>query len=307
MFAALPQVSLAPFAGAGELAALMSAVVWASATVMFTIAMNKGARARDAVLFKNMFGAIVLAVLAWFLGPARGGGAAADGTVGWLLLSGFLGLSLGDLFYFIALAHIGVGRTLILTQLTPLLTAIFAWLLFDEALSAMQWAGASLIICGSLIAESRRVERTKADSIGIMAALACVLTFALGNAFTHDGLVGTGPITATSWRLVGGALGLLVWALLKRDWPSLKAPWQKQTWKVFLVPSAVGTWTGMVFMMGGFAWAKQGVAAAMASSTVLFSIPLAMIFLHEKPGLRGWLGAGICVAGVAVMGMAVGS
>ncbi|MBT5100852.1 MAG: hypothetical protein HOM77_02935, partial [Planctomycetes bacterium] len=67
MFAALPQVSVAPFSGAGELAALMSAVVWASATVMFTIAMNKGARARDAVLFKNMFGAIVLAVLAWFL------------------------------------------------------------------------------------------------------------------------------------------------------------------------------------------------------------------------------------------------
>ncbi|MBT3340618.1 MAG: DMT family transporter [Planctomycetes bacterium] len=307
MFAALPQVSVAPFSGAGELAALMSAVVWASATVMFTIAMNKGARARDAVLFKNMFGAIVLAVLAWFLGAERGGGAAAEGTIGWLLLSGFLGLSLGDLFYFVALAHIGVGRTLILTQITPILTALFAWVLFDETLSAMQWAGAGLVICGSLVAESRRVDRTKADTIGVLAALGCVLTFALGNAFTHDGLIGTGPVTATSWRLVGGALGLLIWPLLTRDWPSLKAPWQGQTWRAFFVPSAVGTWTGMVLMMGGFAWAKQGVAAAMASSTVLFSIPLAVLFLHERPGLRGWLGAGLCVSGVVVMGLAVGS
>ncbi len=134
------QASPAPFEKAGEISAFGAACAWGVATVLFTLAMKRG-KASAAVLIKNFGGAVVLGVLAWLAGTAYGGGAAPADAVGWLLISGAIGLGLGDWLYFVALSHIGVGRTLILTQTLPLLNALAAWATHREVLSGGQWAG----------------------------------------------------------------------------------------------------------------------------------------------------------------------
>ena len=67
--------------------------------------------ARDAVWFKNTISALSLGLLALLLGPSLGGGAVAPAEAGWLALSGLSAVCVGDLLYFVAIAHIGVGRT----------------------------------------------------------------------------------------------------------------------------------------------------------------------------------------------------
>jgi drug/metabolite transporter (DMT)-like permease len=217
-------------------------------------------------------------------------------------------MACGDLLYFVALSHIGSGRTVILTMITPVLTACFAWLSFGEQLSSNQWLGALLVVAGGVLAESRRLgssQRTQADTIGVLAALGCATTFAISNVMTRGGVTHTGMVTSSAWRLAGGAVGLVLISFFRGEgFGVLKTPFQGATWKTFLIPSALGTWCGMAFLMGGLTWAKQGVAAAMAAATALFSLPLARVWLGEKAGLRGWLGAALVMTGVAVLGLA---
>ena len=299
-----PQATTPPFAGAGEAAAFGAAMVWGVATVLFTLAFRKG-KASDAVLVKNLGGALVLGLAAWALGPGAGGGTADPASIGWLILSGMIGLGLGDWLYFVALGHIGVGRTLILGQTLPVLTAFLAWFTHDEWLSSTQWLGVSAIVAGGWIAESRRERRGKADGIGVAAALGAVLTFAIGNTMMAEGVRDTELITGASWRLVGGTLGiLLVRAFVGEFGMAVRTAMSPQPWRLFLLPSAVGTWLGMSLLTGGFKWAKQGVASALAATTPLISIPLAVVFLKERPGWRGWLGAVSVVAGAAALALA---
>jgi drug/metabolite transporter (DMT)-like permease len=306
LLALLLQASPAPFSGAGEVSAFSAAMVWGVATVLFTLAFRKG-KAADAVLVKNLGGAVVLGLLAFLLAPDYGGGSADAESIRWLLLSGMIGLGLGDWLYFVALGHIGVGRTLILGQSLPVLTAFLAWFTHDEWLSAAQWGGVAAIVAGGLIAESRRKMRGHADGIGIAAAFGAVLAFAVGNGMMAEGVRETGAITGAAWRLVGGTIGIL---LVRTFAGELRAAIATITspapWKLFLLPSAVGTWFGMALLTGGFKWALQGVAAALAATTPLISIPLAVIFLHEKPGWRGWTGAILVVAGAALLALAAG-
>ena len=260
------------------------------------------------MLFKNGFGAIALGLLAWVLGSERGGGPAGEGNLLWLLASGALGMAAGDLLYFVALSHIGAGRTVILTMITPVLTACFAWLSFGEQLSFHQWMGALLVVAGGVLAESRRLgsgQRTRADTIGVLAAIGCATVFALSNVMTRGGVTQTGMVTSAAWRLAGGAIGLVVISSFRGHGLSvIKTPFQATTWRTFLIPSALGTWCGMVFLMGGLTWTKQGVAASMAAATALFSLPLARAWLGEKAGVRGWLGALLVMLGVAILGLA---
>lgn len=299
------QASEAPFPGAGEISAFAAAMVWGVATVLFTMAFRHG-RASDAVLVKNLGGAVVLGALAFLLTPELGGGSAHPDAIWWLLASGMIGLGLGDWLYFVALGHIGVGRTLILGQSLPVLTAFLAWFTHDEWLTPIQWAGVGAIVLGGLIAESRRSMRGPADGIGVAAALGAVLAFAIGNTMMAEGMRETATIPGASWRLVGGAIGILVVrACVGELGGAIKTVLSPRPWKLFLLPSAVGTWLGMALLTGGFKWAKQGVASALAATTPLISIPLAVWILKEQPGWRGWLGAVLVVLGAVLLAAAV--
>ena len=293
-----------PFPGAGELFALSAATCWGVATVLFTLAFRQN-RAQDAVLIKNLGGAIALGLLAWILGSDHEGGAPPANNLGWLLFSGVLGLGIGDWLYFVALAHIGVGRTMILTQTIPVATALTAWFTHGEVLSGTQWLGAIFIVSGGWLAESRRERRGQADKIGILAALGSVIAFTLGNVTMSEGVSEAGVISGAAWRLAGGAIGIFAICALRGDaGTAFRATTSGKSWRAFLFPSILGTWLGMSFLAGGFKWAKQGVASALAGATPLISIPLAVLFLGEKPGIRGWAGACLVVIGVAVLGLA---
>jgi len=298
------QASPAPFPGAGEAASLANAVAWGVATILFTRALRRG-KAEHATLFKNLVGMLALGAAATVLGGELGGAGAAE-DLPWLIGSGFCGMAVGDWLYFVALAHIGVGRTLILTQITPVLTALAAWPVLGERLSAGQWAGAVLVVGGGILAESRRLERRPTDAVGLMAALGASLAWTAGNLTLHWGLDSTPAVTGAAWRLLGGTLGvLLILAWRGRARPAVRALVQPETRRLFLVPSLLGTALGMGLLAAGFKWAMQGVASALAAAVPVITIPLAVIVLGERPGWRGWTGAAVVVAGVALMGLSV--
>lgn len=265
----------------------------------------RGRAAVDAVWFKNVVAATSLGLLAWVLGPSRGGGAVPLDEAGWLAISGFTAVCIGDLLYFTAIAHIGVGRTVILTQAVPALTALTAWPLYGQPLGGPQWLGVLLVCGGGVLAESRQVHRRSTDLLGFLAALGCVATWTIGNLLVHGGLKTTGPVSAGALRLGAAALGFAVFFLIRGELPArLHSLVSRRSWRDFALPTFVGTVFGMSLYAAAFKWAPQGIASALSSALPLFTVPLAVIVLGEHPGWRGWCGATLTVGGVAFIALA---
>lgn len=307
----LLQADVAPFPFAGEWAALAGAFVWGTASVMYARSLRRG-DPLEAVWFKNTISAIALGLLAMLLGSSLGGGLPAEGEGKWLFLSGLIGMCLGDWFYFVAIAHIGIGRTVIITVSVPALTALLAWPIHGQELALGQWFGIALVVGGGMLAESRRFKKgsaeavLKTDRLGVIMALAAVACWTIGNLVIHDGLHGTGPVTGGALRLAAGSAGFAIWFLLRGQMvPRLKALVAPSSWRAYGLPTFLGTVIGMGLYVGAFKWSKQGVAASLSSAVPLFAIPLSVWMLGERPGWRGWSGALVVLFGVAFVGQMI--
>ncbi len=313
MLALSLQADTPPFAGAGAFAALGGACVWAMASVMYArvLRSNDAADALRAAWFKNVFAAAVLGLLAWALGTSFGGGAPVAGETSWLILSGLCSMCIGDWLYFAAIAHIGIGRTVIITMSTPALTALLAWPIHHQQLYLGQWLGIAFVVGGGILAESHQLQSatssTAIDRKGVWLAIGTAMAWTVGNLVVHDGLHQTGALTGGAVRLAAGAVGFALWFLMRGQLHShLHVLTQASSWKRFAIPTLLGTVVGMWMYMGAFKWAKQGVAAGLTNSVPLFAIPLSVWFLGEKPGWRGWCGAAVVLLGVALVGQMVG-
>lgn len=77
-----------------------------------------------------------------------------------LVLSAVLGIAVGHIFYYAAIARVGVAVAASIIQIAPFLTAAASVVLFGEHLGAWQWACGALMIAGGTLllrAEAKRV------------------------------------------------------------------------------------------------------------------------------------------------------
>ena len=136
-----------------------------------------------------------------------------------LLLSGTVGIALGDSFYLAALRRLGTRRALTVEALAPLVAAISGLVWMGEAVSAATWAGASLVSASVLIvARQRPPEHTPAADrqganqlLGIGLALLAVACGVGGAALSRSMLISTTvPPTAKRCREAAGGMARTV-------------------------------------------------------------------------------------------------
>jgi drug/metabolite transporter (DMT)-like permease len=285
--------------------AFASAGTWALASVLYARALRERPAA-EAVWFKNCVGALVLAVAAIAFGPALGGGLPPAGRMPWLAVSALCSVLVGDLLYFVAIRRIGVGRAVILSLLTPALTALAAWPLRGEELGGAGWCGVALIVGGSAWIELGHVGRGRADGLGMAAGVGCALAWTCGNLTMSEGIEGVGMVSAGAFRLGVAALGMALLGAARGELrPALRRLGEVSSWRHFALPTCFGSVLGMLLYSGGFKWAPAGAASSLGTAIPIFSIPIAWWLLGERPDGRGLLGATIALGGVACFGLAI--
>lgn len=233
----------------GELAALTAALLWAIAASIFA---RLGARIAPLTLnlTKGIVAMGLLGVTLLLL--QRPFPEVEFRAVLFLLLSGAIGIGLGDTFYFRALGLIGARRSLLIESLAPPLSAILAFLWLGESLNLANIAGIFLTLGGVIwvvsermepapVAQQRSAEVPQSPAEGSKAnlrpsspllrqGLGFGLLAALGQAggavLSRAGLANTAmdPLWSTMLRL-GAGLGLLMlWLPLAQAIPQLSAP-----------------------------------------------------------------------------------
>ena len=295
-----------PFLGAGEAFAFASAGTWALASVLYARAL-RDRPAAEAVWFKNSIGALVLAIVGLAVGPALGGKPPLD-RMPWLAVSALFSVLLGDLLYFVAIRHIGVSRAVILSLLTPALTALVAWPLRGEAMSGLTLLGVALIVGGSTWIELGHLGRGKVNRLGVAAGIGCAFAWTFGNLTMKEGIEGVGMVAAGSFRLGVASIGMIAIGAVRGNLaPALRRLKERESWRRFALPTLFGTVLGMLLYSGGFKWASAGAASSLGTAIPVFSIPIAWWLLGEKPEARGLFGAAVVLGGVACFGFAIGA
>jgi drug/metabolite transporter (DMT)-like permease len=195
----------------GEAAALLTAVAWAVAVILFR---RSGERVHPLGLnfFKSTLAAVLFVPTIYFAGGTLLSAAPRrDYLV--LLASGALGIGVGDTFFFFSLNSLGAGRIAIVECLYSPFVIGLAALWLGERLSGLQAIGASLVL-SAVFAVAREGRRAPDERRSILRG---VLFGALGLAAMAVGIVMVKPLLERSpilWvteiRLFGGIAALAI-------------------------------------------------------------------------------------------------
>ena len=134
-----------------------------------------------------------------------------------LLLSGIIGISLGDTFYIISLKKLGTRRTLTVEALSPIIATILGSFFLKEMLPLKVWVGV-LIVCISLVGVAFQKTINNQDLAlnndrkkGFIFAFLSVLCAVTAAALSRWVLINSdlNPFQTTEIRLIGSIVGLL--------------------------------------------------------------------------------------------------
>src|SRR5262245_53016438 len=124
----------------GEIAALATSFFFALTALIFTTTGRMvGSQVTNRMRLLFALGYLVALNLILFREPLPFSSDASRWL--WLSLSGVIGLSLGDTFFFQSLISVGPRLGSLLLSLAPIFGSIIAWLLFGETLSPLQITG----------------------------------------------------------------------------------------------------------------------------------------------------------------------
>jgi drug/metabolite transporter (DMT)-like permease len=253
-------------------------------------------------------------------------------SVVWFVVSGVIGMGLGDLGVYAALPLLGSRITVLMTQcIAAPLAAMGEWLWLGTKLTLVQMGWGALILAGVAIAitpSKARPPRVKVRPIGFLFGVVAACGQGFGALVSRKGVnvaeaAGeavhnvTFGLTAAYQRIFAGLIFVVLWFLVlrwlnrlpsrgshARDGPNFSGDMGR--------PNArgAGAWmlanalAGPVLGVGCYQWAlattPSGIVLPVAAIAPLLSIPIAFWLEGDRPSQRSVLGGviavGACIA-----------
>lgn len=289
----------------GEIAALSAALFWALASVVYSQVGQKISPI-GLNLIKGII-AIVLLLLTILLHSPDFPNVPIF-TIQLLLLSGLIGIGIGDSAYFATLKYLGARRGLLLETLAPPLTAILAFIFLGERLSILAWCGILLTILGIAWVISERTDQSISFEThfwrGIGFGIIAEFCQATGVILSHFALNQTeiSPLWSALIRLIGGTVILLIYFITRPQ--NLKIVFQplksKKVISIIFIATFLGTYLGIWLQQTSLKFTAAGIAQGLLATSPLFVLPIAAT-MGERISLPAILGAGIAILGVILL------
>ena len=286
----------------GELAALSAAFVWALSSTIW----QRVGQQIPAVVLNLLKGAIALfMLLATILILGKSLPPVNPNILAMLLISGALGIGVGDTAFFLVLKYLGARRTLLLETLSPPLTALFGFIFLQEKLSAIACIGILLTICGVAWVIAERTAETTLPSkhlwqgLGISLlgqtahAAGAVLSRAAFNQIDID------PLWTAALRLSGG-MAVMLCFLNRRNLDSFQQLKVPKILGAIILAAFLGTYLGISLQQTSLKYAPTAIAQALSSTSPLFVLPLAVL-AGEKVSWRAVVGVVCAISGIALL------
>jgi drug/metabolite transporter (DMT)-like permease len=226
---------------------------------------------------------------------------------GFLLLSGAIGIGLGDTAYFSALNRLGARRTLLLETLAPPLAAFLALIFLGESLNAVAWCGILLTILGVAWVITERTVALVINSTnlmqGIVWGILAAIAQASGAVISRFALIESNlsPLWSTLLRLIGGSAIVLLLLLFPRARLGVEGvQWTGRLIGIIILTAFGSTYLGIWLQQTSLKFAPAGIAQTLTATSPLFVLPIAF-WLGEKISFRAVLGVLVAIVGIGIL------
>ncbi len=290
----------------GEIAAIATALCWAITSTAFEDA-GKRIGSINLNLLRLLFGFTFLSIFTFI---TRGMVLPLDASLeawGWLLLSGLVGIVIGDLLLFEAFVLIGARISMLIYASVPPLSGIIAFIFLGEAMTPMQILGMFVTIIGIalvILDGSDKSQKVKLSHpvIGILLAFGGALGQAVGYIIGKYGMGDYDPFAATQIRLVGGIISFALIFTIKGYWKTFFPVFKElRALKSTTIGAFFGPFIGISLSLFAVQRINPGVASTLISITPVLLIPYAIVVKKEKVHLKEIIGSFVAVLGLGIM------
>jgi drug/metabolite transporter (DMT)-like permease len=293
----------APFPYLGEILSFLTAILWASAVILFK---KSGENTHPVALnlFKNSV-AFVLILLTMFVLKIEVFRDLPLKTYLITMASGLIGIGIADSLFFRSLNILGAGRSAIVDSLYSPFVILFSYIWLGERLNWLQGFGALLVVGAVLIAtyekQEQQLERKRLIEGTIWAIISHAM-MAIGLIMIKRILEAEPLLWVTEWRIIGGLLGLIV---ILSVYPNrirvLKTLIVKGSKRYTIIASIVGAYLVLMTWLGGMKYTQASIASALNQTSTILLFILAAIILKEKVTKRKSLSIMIAIAGAVLV------
>lgn len=291
----------------GQIAALAAAFLWAAVSFLF-LRIREHISAMELNLVKGLLAILLLGGTSFLLREPLSA-IQPQGLV-ILLVSGVIGIGIGDTAYFQALKDLGARLALLLMSLAPPIAAIIALFFLNESLSVWAWVGIFLAVGGItwVVTEGDENGSAKANPRfrwrGIIFGLLSAIGQATGVVMSRAVLTQTeiSSLQSAVLRLVAGAAFILVWLLVSHQPPGkwMKKNEARKLWGWIFAAAFFGTYMCLWLQQISLDLAPAGVVQTLLSTSPLFVLPMAAL-RKEKISMRAIFGALVAFAGIYLL------
>jgi drug/metabolite transporter (DMT)-like permease len=288
-----------------ELAALAAAACWAGTGILAAAPAGH----LGAIAFNRARQVTVTLLLALCVVVTGGWRDLTPGMALPLVLSGLIGIFVGDTLLFTALNRIGPRRAGILFALNAPISAVLGWIFLGETLPPLAILGILLTCGGVMLAilfgrrpgQPSALEAVKGPLwVGVALGLGAACGQALGSVIAKPVMAaGVDPFAASMLRVGVACLSTVM--LLPLD--SVK-PRGALTLKVLGQTALTGILAmgiGMTLLLHALSGGKVGIVSTLSATSPVLILPLLWMTTGNRPAPGAWAGALLVVAGMAVL------
>jgi DME family drug/metabolite transporter len=294
----------------GELAALGAAFCWAIAPILYRQALFK-TNPVSANIVRCVTNAFVMLFLLVALGKVGALTGLPLNVVAIVVVSGVIGLGIGDTLYLLGLKSVGVSVAVPLAATYPLFSLVWATVLLGEPVTALAIAGAVLILVGIwLLSRDKNgqaaLSKGRLALTGVAVSLTTAFVWSVSITLMNVAVTmpGVNSIDANyaiiTTRIAAMALILLLLApVIDRNRGFLKM--KRKTILLLCLGGLVANAIGWLLMNYSFLNILEAQAVPISSTTPLFSALAGFVLFREKVTVNRVFGAVIIVAGVVLI------
>ena len=287
----------------GDFYAILTALCWSCGVIFFEIA-GRVLNSLQISLLKNIVGVLGFISFIILQGDPFPDFIGQEYFI--LIISGIIGVAIGDIFFLASLRRIGSSLSAIVSTGYTISIFILAFLMFGEVISFISYLGGVLVILGVVIGTiDRDLERTPKEilygvSFGLLANLCTAYSVLLLRPIMDVHPVLPIALVRFSIGMIISAFGIL--------YLNGKLALRETILKGFsnynlLAGAFFGTFLSVIFWLAGFKYTLAGRAAIYNQLSTIFIILLASVFLNQQMTKRKWVAVSLALMGSFIVSL----
>lgn len=290
-----------------EWLALAAAFLWAIASLMSVKpAQHLGSFAYSR--WRMGCTAVMLSSMAWFTG---GWNSVEASLVTPMMLSGLIGIFIGDTALFACLNRMGPRQAGLLFSCHAVFSAILGYFLFSESMTSGELIGSALVFSGVLTAiffgrkgqSQNQLEAIKGTVwIGVALGITAAICQALGGIIAKPVMqTNIDPVAASAIRMITAFVAHSLFRLTGAKLSRAIKPMNGQIFTITAVNGFLAMAVGMTLILYALQEGNVGMVALLSSTTPIMLLPILWFYTKQRPNAYAWVGAIVAVIGTGIL------